>query len=277
MEKITSQINWDINSHAYIFLGSEENTAKQARFLAQKANCQNQSLAPCGTCLDCRKIEKGIHPDVINIHPNGASIKIEQVRNLILRLAEKPIEGAKKVFIMHNAHTMTPQAQNALLKTLEEPLGSSIAVLLSDNLKKLLPTVISRCQVFDFSEVVESNLTLEAREQIAKLILAPIKDKNPMDIGSRVKKLSDREEKLEDLLEYIASLYRDLLVVNTNSNANLINVDLKDIIEKSAKILSAVDIVKALDEIYIQYRAAKSRGNSNLIWYNLLVGLEEVV
>lgn len=265
-------------SHAYIFLGTDEDMAAQALKLAQTANCENRDLAPCGFCNTCGKIRNKVHPDLVHVYPDGASIKIEQIRRLILSLTEKPVEGAKKIYILHEAHTMTPQAQNALLKTLEDPIAESVVVLLSSNLKQLIPTVISRCQIRDFSKLEgESPLPVKLRQKIADIFLHSAQKVQFTELGVCVRELSDIDEKAEEILEFVISLYRDALLVKTNSSATLINKDLEPVINKFASMLTVGTILKALDLIHEQLKAVKSRGNKNLIWYNLLLGLEEVV
>ncbi len=265
-------------SHAYIFLGTDEETTKKALKLAQTVNCENTDLAPCGFCTGCRKIQSKVHPDLVHVYPDGASIKIEQVRKLILSLTEKPMEGAKKVYILHEAHTTTPQAQNALLKTLEDPISESIVILLSNNLKQLIPTVTSRCQIQDFSQLeIEPFLSVEHRQKIADILLHTTKKTGLTGFGGYVRELSDIDAEAEEILEFIISLYRDVLLAKTNGRAAFINQDLKPVINKYASVLTVGSTLKALDIIHEQLKAVKSRGNKNLIWYNLLVGLEEVV
>ncbi|HHY41683.1 MAG TPA: hypothetical protein GX514_02355 [Thermoanaerobacterales bacterium] len=264
-------------SHAYIFLGTEDETTKEALKLAQIANCENSQMSPCGFCNSCRKIQNDVHPDVVHVYPEGASIKIEQVRQLILDLAEKPVEGNKKLYILHQAHTMTPQAQNALLKTLEEPLTESIIVLLSSNLKQLIPTVISRCQIRDFSQEVKPLISINTRQSIANLLLHIVHSKKISELGALVTQLSETDEKAEEILEFIISLYRDVLVAKTNSSVAFINGDLESIIYKFAAQLTLNAILLSIEVASEQLKATKSRGNQNLIWYNLLMGLEEVV
>lgn len=263
-------------SHAYIFLGTEEEAAREALKLAQMANCED-NLAPCGFCNSCRKIQNNVHPDVVHIYPESASIKIEQIRKLILDIAQKPVEGKRKFYILHQAHTMTPQAQNALLKTLEDPFTESTVVLLSSNIKQLIPTVISRCQVRDFSQEEKSSLSIDTRQRIAEILLHTVQTTELYEISTLVKELSERDEKAEEILEFIISLYRDVLVAKTNSSVAVINQDLESIISKFASKLTVKAIIMSLDVAYEQLRAVKSRGNKNLIWYNLLMGLEEVV
>lgn len=264
-------------SHAYIFLGIDDDTTKEALKLAQYVNCENKELAPCGFCNSCRKIQNKVHPDVAHIYPEGASIKIEQIRRLILALAEKPVEGTNKIYILHQAHTMTPQAQNALLKTLEEPIAESSVILLSNNLKQLIPTVISRCQIRDFSQEAKPALSVNTRQRIVDILLHTARSTEPYEIGIFVKELSESDEKAEEILEFIVSLYRDVLLAKTNSDVPFINNDLQSVIYKFASQLTVSTTLLSLNFVCEQLKAIKSRGNKNLIWYNLLMGLEEVV
>lgn len=264
-------------SHAYIFLGIDDEISREAIKLAQVANCENKELAPCGLCNSCRKIQNGVYPDVVEIYPEGNSIKIEQIRKLILDLAEKPVEGANKIYILHQAHTMTPQAQNALLKTLEDPIAKSIVILLSNNLKQLIPTVISRCQIRDFSSEAKSTLSVNTRQRIADILLHVVQSTELCEIGTFVKELSESDEKAEEILEFIISLYRDVLLAKTKSSVAFINHDLQFVIDRFASQLTVSATLLSLDLVCEQLKAMKSRGNKNLIWYNLLMDLEEVV
>lgn len=264
-------------SHAYIFLGTDDETTGEALKLAQTANCENEDLAPCGICNSCRKIQNKVHPDVAHIYPEGASVKIEQVRKLILDSAGKAVEGANKVYIIHQAHTMTVQAQNALLKTLEDPIADSIVILLSNNLKQLIPTVISRCQVRDFSHLAKPLLPEATRQRIADILLDRLRSRGLAEIGPLARELSETDEKAEEMLEFIISLYRDVLLAKTNSSASFINQDLQATIDKFASELSLKAVLLSLDLATRQLKAVKARANKNLVWYNLLLGLEEVV
>jgi DNA polymerase III subunit delta' len=120
--------------------------------LAQAVNCLNPTQSAdlerdaCGVCAACTRIARGVHPDVILIEPGDTgTIKIEQVRDAIDRAAYRPFEGRRRVVIIDEADALVPQAQNALLKTLEEPPSASVFVLVSSMADSLLPTVRSRC------------------------------------------------------------------------------------------------------------------------------------
>ena len=125
-----------------------------AQALAETLNCQSPRSDPgsglerdaCGECVACRRIGRGMHPDVLIVEPGDTgSIKIEQVRDVIDRSAYRPFEGRRRVVIVDDADAMMPPAQSALLKTLEEPPSASVFVLISSMPDSLLATVRSRC------------------------------------------------------------------------------------------------------------------------------------
>jgi DNA polymerase-3 subunit delta' len=100
----------------------------------------------CGECSPCAKIARGVHPDVIVVEPGDTgTIKIDQVRDVVDRAGYRPFEGRRRVVIVDHADALVPQAQNALLKTLEEPPPASVFVLVTSRPDALLPTVQSRC------------------------------------------------------------------------------------------------------------------------------------
>jgi DNA polymerase-3 subunit delta' len=128
--------------------------------MAGAVNClQPRSTADlerdaCGECAACRRIARGVHPDVISIAPaESGSIKIAQVRDVIAGAGYRPFEGRRRVVIIDEADALVPDAQNALLKTLEEPPSASIFVLVSSLPDALLPTVRSRCPRLRFGSL----------------------------------------------------------------------------------------------------------------------------
>ena len=107
----------------------------------------------CGECAVCQRIERGLHPDVIVVAPEKATIKIEQVRDLSREIGARPFEGRARAFVIDDAHVMTEQAMNALLKSLEEPAATSHVFLVTGAPQALLPTIRSRCQVLRFGPI----------------------------------------------------------------------------------------------------------------------------
>ena len=144
-----------------LFAGAEGvGKRRTAVALAETVNCLEPLSTPtmprdaCGKCTSCRRIARGVHPDVPIVEPGDlGSIKIEQIRDVVDRAGYRPFEGRRRVVIIDDAEAMVDAAQNALLKTLEEPPQASVFVLVSSMPDSLLPTVLSRCQRLRFGEL----------------------------------------------------------------------------------------------------------------------------
>jgi len=156
-------------AHAFLFKGPMGVGKKTlARTFAAALNCQTpQGAEPCGHCPSCRKFNAGSHPDFIVIEPEGAAIKINQVRELKKNLAFPPFEAKIRVALLCEIHTMRREAANSLLKTLEEPPAQTMIVLTADEAGGILPTILSRCQTVPFfplpQEEVAEILAQEAK------------------------------------------------------------------------------------------------------------------
>jgi len=147
--------------HAYIFYGPEGVGKRTlALILAKSLNCLNLKDDSCDECRSCRKIDKGLHPDVRLLLPGGkVSLSIDQMRGEIRRtIYLKPLEGRKRVYIIDEAEKMTPEAANSLLKTLEEPPPAALLILLTTSYPSLLPTIRSRCQALRFSSISREDI-----------------------------------------------------------------------------------------------------------------------
>ncbi len=139
--------------HALLFTGPKGvGRCLTALTVAKALNCLAEVPGDCcGRCPACAKIAKGVHPDVHLVAPDGATLKIDQIRSLAREAALRPYEGRRKVFILDEAETMTEQAQNALLKTLEEPPGATVLILIALEAAALLPPIASRCTQLRFA------------------------------------------------------------------------------------------------------------------------------
>ena len=141
-------------SHSYMFVGIE-GIGKQmiAKEFAQIVLCTNEEEKGCYQCKSCVEFMSHNHPDFLYLEPDGSSIKIEQIRYLQRKIQEKPIISNKKVYIINDADKMTAEAQNCLLKTLEEPPEYSTIILIGSNENAFLNTIKSRCMKIAFQPI----------------------------------------------------------------------------------------------------------------------------
>lgn len=147
--------------HAWLFLGPEGVGKRTvALSLAMAIQCLEKTGDSCGGCSPCAQVRSGHHPDVRVIEPSPGKkeISIQQVRDLERELSFRPFSGRKKVAIIDPATLMNTAAQNALLKTLEEPPGDSLLILISTSIGGLLPTVLSRCLRLSFAPLPEKQV-----------------------------------------------------------------------------------------------------------------------
>ncbi|ABR46327.1 DNA polymerase III, delta prime subunit [Alkaliphilus metalliredigens QYMF] len=260
--------------HGYIFEGIEGLGKHLVAFeLAKALCCTGTGDQPCNQCNSCKKLSHQNHPDVIWITGEG-SIKINTIRDLQKDTQQKPYESRKKVYIIEKAEKMTVQAQNALLKTLEEPPSYVTLILLTANSHSLLPTITSRCQIIKFQPVpldviqaflmLEKNVDLEKAKLMATLsngvvgkalklledpsfqnqregLIQISKDLFKKDKVAALQKFSffeDHKESIEEILELYLVWYRDLLVYRDTQNKVLMfNIDqVEEIISQSNRI-----------------------------------------
>ena len=299
--------------HAILFTGIDgvgKRTA--AAYLAMASNCHNgpaddsvsdsvqggqtpatrtQPSRPCGQCAACRKILSGQHPDVIELQPTGALIKISQIRELNRLLTMKPYEGRQRVILISRAQTMTPAAGNALLKVLEEPPAKTTIVLTALQASDLLPTILSRCQHFRFEPIPCADLSVYLsqvrgiEEDLAAIVaalsggsysralemshpdwirrrrwlveqmstLADMPSPLPMALAE---KLAREKKHLEDMLLIIESWLRDLMVFKYSPQC-IINTDMQGVITGIAQCIRR-------SELEIQIKMLQDlRGNSS--------------
>lgn len=145
---IRDAVSSDKVSHAYILNGERGSGKKMlANLFAMTLLCEEGGPEPCNTCHSCMQAESGNHPDIIRVtHEKPNSISVDDIREQVNNtIAIKPYQGPYKIYIIPQADMMTPQAQNALLKTIEEPPEYAVILLLTENAETLLPTINSRC------------------------------------------------------------------------------------------------------------------------------------
>ena len=160
---LTNAVNRDRVHHAYLFVGSRgTGKTSMAKILAACLNCEHgPTVEPCGVCDSCVSIASASSLDVIEMDA-ASNNSVDDIRDLRERVAFAPVSGKHKVYILDEAHMLSPQAWNAFLKTLEEPPPRTIFVLATTEAQKILPTVVDRCHRFDFGRPTV--------EQVARVI-----------------------------------------------------------------------------------------------------------
>lgn len=216
--------------HSYMFVGPEGiGKSLFAKDFAEKILCMSQDKA-CGSCSSCIKFEGNNHPDFLLIESDDSkSIKIGQIRLLQEQISEKPIVSNKKVYIINNSDLMTVEAQNCLLKTLEEPPEYATIVLLLSNENKLLNTIKSRCTKIVFQKLYDNDLI-----KYAKI--------NNIEINANL--LSTCNGSISSLINLKRNIesYQALdIIINTFSSKDIVDIwNESDILYKSKETINSL-------------------------------------
>lgn len=155
-------------AHAYLFEG-EKGTGKNevSHVFAKSLLCEApiSQYEPCEKCSNCKRISSGNHPDVHYVEREGLSIKKEQIKSLQEEFAMKSVESNRKIYMIADADKMSVSAANSLLKFLEEPSSDTVAILMTEQVQRILPTILSRCQVLTFTSLSPENVKRKLMEQ----------------------------------------------------------------------------------------------------------------
>ena len=266
-------------SHAYLFLGSEGvGKFLFAKEFAYKWLCTSSSEErPCGKCKACVQFKGNNNMEFFVIEPEEGSIKVEQIRNFIKNVYEKPVESYKKIYVINDADKMTDSAQNALLKVLEEPPLYVMIILIGSNEQAFLNTIKSRCVKINFQE-----LTLEELKQYFEKNGETV-DERFLDIyqGSigRDKKIAGQENIYLDLKENILSIENLGKIEFVKKSTKDINKEnIKDILEYLNILMFKLgkDNLKYLEiisEINKAIKQCKSNCNVEMISDNLFLNI----
>ena len=295
---------------SYLFLGPDGVGKRTTAIEFAKAiNCEHEKEDACDSCASCNKITSANHADVSMICPEegqSQSIKIDTIREIIYQASLKPYEARKRVFIINDAGQMTAEAQNALLKLLEEPPQNHILILTASNIAGLFPTVLSRCKVLKFYSLTQGQIQefLHARdidEEEAILFshmamgsigrAVDFKEKNIIALRDQVvndfffrKSVLLREAVLnenvsgdvEEGLYMLLSWYRDLLVSRfaPSEQQDLLNIDRFQEISSYAGRFSKEKLERDLLNIMDTIQCVRRNVNPKIALFNMAVELK---
>lgn len=287
-------------SHAYIING-EKSSGKEfiAKIFAMALQCEQGGTEPCNECRSCKQTLSKNQPDIIYVsHEKPNTISVDDIRAQINNdVAIKPYSSKYKVYIINEAEKMTPQAQNAILKTLEEPPAYAVILLLVSNVNTLLPTILSRCVVLNMKPVrdvlVKKYLMEElqvpdykaevcvafARGNVGKAkllasseefenvkaealsLLKYIKDMEIQEIVAAIKKINEYKLEINDYMDIMSIWYRDVLLFKATNDVN--HMVFKEEVQTIRKVAARSSyegierVIKALD-------TAKKRLDANV-------------
>ena len=299
-------------AHAYLFYGPPGTGKKLTALQFVKAlYCRSTTCEACESCLACRKIAAGNHPDVMVIATTGTSIGIEPIRTLQQRLSYKPYESQHMAIIIDGCEGLTLPAANALLKTLEEPPGYALLLLLTGNKEALPLTIVSRCQLVPFHPLAAEHIRIILQQQgveaavatlAATLCAGRLDALTPHDMSQilaarqkaytlfvdiihgrmatvfmRARQLAGKREACEELLYWLTLLCRDLVMLKVAPERLLYNHDVRHDLVQLATRLALDPLLEAFRCIEQLRASLRMNLNPQLVFEQLLLQLQHLL
>ena len=302
-------------SHAYIING-EKSSGKEfiAKVFAMALQCESGEIEPCQVCHACKQALSDNQPDIIRVsHEKPNTIGVDDIRAQINNdVAIKPYSSPYKIYVLNEAEKMTPQAQNALLKTLEEPPEYAVILLLTSNVNALLPTILSRCVVLNMKPVADEKVrkflmeemqvpdykadvcvafargnigkakSLASSEEFENIkgealsLLKYIQDMELHEIVSAIKKISEYKLEVNDYFDIMAIWFRDVLLFKATKDANhLVFREELGAIRKCAQRSSYEGIETIINALDTAKRRLEANVNFELVMELLLLTIQE--
>ena len=315
LKYISSAVENNRVSHAYILNGERGSGKKMlANLFAMTLLCETGDNEPCGKCHSCKQAESGNHPDIIRVtHEKPNSISVDDIRTQVNKTVDiKPYQGPYKVYIIPQADMMTPQAQNAILKTIEEPPSYAVFLLLTENAETLLPTINSRCVMLKLRNIKDTlikkylmeNLEIpdykadmctafaqgnmgraimlansdhfnEIREEAVQL-LKHISEMELNEIVAAVKNISVYKLEITDYLDIIMIWYRDVLLYKATKEIDkVVFKDQLQSIKEQARKSSYEGIELILESLEKAKARLKANVNFDLVMELLFLTIKE--
>ncbi|MBO6299111.1 MAG: DNA polymerase III subunit delta' [Lachnospiraceae bacterium] len=301
-EQLQGAISTGRVSHAYILYG-EVRSGKEfvAKVFAQSLLCEKPvtkpdgTIEPCGECHSCRQAMTANHPDIIYV---PSTIGVEEIRDRIVETVQvKPYQGPYKIYIVEEAEKLTVQAQNVLLKTIEEPPAYVVFILLTSSTEALLPTILSRCVLLNMRPVRDDEMRTYLMEQLhvpesraeiciafargnigrakalaasedfdkirtnALSLLKNIHEMDTADIMEALKNIREYGFDINDYLDIMAVWYRDILLFKATHDMN--HLIFRDEIQSIQKVAQSSDY-EGIEEVIQALEVAKSRLRSKV-------------
>lgn len=298
IEHFQHVIQSDKISHAYI-LNGEEGTGKKmlADIFSAVLQCEEKGIEPCGKCLSCRQAEGKNQPDIIWVtHEKPNSIGVEDVRGQIIGdIQTKPYKGPYKIYIIAEAQKLTPQAQNALLKTIEEPPAYGIILFLTTNSQSFLPTILSRCVTLNLKPVSDAEIrkylmeevkipdykadlcvafaqgnlgkaiklaSSEHFDEIKQHAVSLLRRAGEIELSELLRNLKEINEfkiDINDYLDLMLIWFRDVLLFKVTNDANVLVMkeELSSITKQAVKSSyeGLEEIITAIDKVKVRLKA----------------------
>ena len=315
LKYISSAVENNRVSHAYILNGERGSGKKMlANLFAMTLLCETGDNEPCGKCHSCKQAVSGNHPDIIWVtHEKPNSISVDDIRTQVNNTVDiKPYQGPYKVYIIPQADMMTPQAQNAILKTIEEPPSYAVFLLLTENAETLLPTINSRCVMLKLRNIKDTlikkylmeNLEIpdykadmctafaqgnmgraimlansdhfnEIREEAVQL-LKHISEMELNEIVAAVKNISVYKLEITDYLDIIMIWYRDVLLYKATKEIDkVVFKDQLQSIKEQARKSSYEGIELILESLEKAKARLKANVNFDLVMELLFLTIKE--
>ncbi len=311
LASLQETIKKDNVGHAYIFEGPDGVGRREtALSFAAMLMCEREHLA-CGECKSCQLFSEGSNPDFQEIYSAEKSISVDDIRNVLKGLVIRPLYSKYKIIIINDADSMTVQAQNALLKSLEEPPSYVVFILTVQSGAAVTPTVRSRCQRVLFNrlvkeeimavleerhgrrkpewdfivsysdgvigtalELVESPEYLELRDEVLHTVNRLIKEKDG-DVFKIYELFEKNNDKIDFILRIMLLFFRDIIIYNQTANYNiLINSDKKDMIIDNAG-LKLTGLLKCINAVWSAKRGLEYNANFQLAIEVMLMKIKD--
>lgn len=302
-------------AHAYLFEGMRGTGKKDAAIiLAKSVFCESleDGYLPCEICINCKRINSGNHPDMHVLEPEGLSIKKHQIQNLQQEFSKTGVESKKKLYMIEHVDRMTVNAANSLLKFLEEPHSETVAILLTEQVQQILPTILSRCQIISFRPLTplkmielltfngvhpnkapilaqltnnlddaillsENEWFVQAQKIVVKLY--EVFKKNPLEALVTLQEewfLHFKEKDQFDLgLDLLLLIYKDLLYMQLGLDRQVVFLNDKSRLEQYALQTSRRRLTEQMTAIFEAKRKLQGNMNPQLLMEQLVLRLQE--